>query len=98
MGLVTETGEIFDAIKKAKIYGKKLDRVNIAEEFGDMFWYLAVGCDSLGITFEEVWDKNIKKLRARFPERYSDDRALNRDLRKERKILEHKKRKRVRVR
>jgi NTP pyrophosphatase (non-canonical NTP hydrolase) len=42
MGLVTEAGELMDAIKKAKIYGKDLDLVNLVEELGDVkspvFW------------------------------------------------------------
>ena len=38
-GLVTEAGELLDAIKKAKIYGQKLDKVNVVEELGDIMWY-----------------------------------------------------------
>ena len=41
LGMAGEMGEIIDAIKKAEIYGKELDRVNLAEEVGDVFWYAA---------------------------------------------------------
>jgi NTP pyrophosphatase (non-canonical NTP hydrolase) len=88
MGLVTEAGEAMDAIKKTKIYGKPFDAVNMKEEMGDVFWYLAIMCDELGITFEEVWEKNIAKLAKRYPEKFTEELALNRNLEVERKTLE----------
>lgn len=88
MGIVTEAGELMDAIKKAKIYGKELDKINIVEELGDLMWYFALLSDELKVTFEEIWDKNIRKLALRYPEKYSHDKALNRTLDKEREELE----------
>jgi len=88
MGIVTEAGELMDAVKKTKIYGKELDTVNLIEEAGDLMWYLAILSDDLGVSFEEIWQKNIAKLRKRYPEKYSDELALNRDVESERKILE----------
>lgn len=88
MGVVTEAGELMTAVKKAKIYGKALDRVNLVEEAGDVMWYLAILADELGVSFEEIWEKNIAKLRQRFPDRYTEEQCLNRDTSAERKILE----------
>jgi len=88
MGIATESGELMDAIKKAKIYGRDLDKTNLIEELGDLMWYIAILTDDLGTSFEEVWDKNIKKLKARYPEKYTDEKAHNRNLPKERKELE----------
>lgn len=88
MGAVTESGELMDAVKKSKIYGRALDRVNLVEEVGDIMWYLAILADELGVSFEDIWEKNINKLRQRYPEKYSDERAENRDVATERKILE----------
>jgi NTP pyrophosphatase (non-canonical NTP hydrolase) len=88
MGIVSEAGELMDAVKKTKIYGKELDKVNLMEEAGDIMWYLAVLADELDITFEEIWEKNINKLQKRYPEKFSIDKALDRDLEGERKILE----------
>jgi len=87
-GVVTESGELMSQIKRAKIYGAKLDRVNLIEEAGDCMWYLGLLCDELDISFEEVWEKNIAKLRARFPKEYNNKEAKKRNLKKERKILE----------
>lgn len=87
-GLVTEVGEIMDQLKKAKIYNTELDTVNMVEEVGDIMWYLAVLCDSLGISFEDAWKKNINKLQIRYPHKYDDLHAVKRDLQKERTSLE----------
>ena len=87
MGLTTETGEFTDNFKKHIFYSQKLDEVNMIEEIGDLMWYLAILCDELGISFEEVWDKNIRKLKARFPDKYSHKKVAKRNLQKERKEL-----------
>lgn len=41
LGIVGEMGEIVDQLKKAHIYGKPLDQVNIIEEVGDVAYYVA---------------------------------------------------------
>ena len=41
LGIVGEMGEIVDQLKKAYIYDKPLDQVNIVEEVGDVAWYVA---------------------------------------------------------
>jgi NTP pyrophosphatase (non-canonical NTP hydrolase) len=87
MGMCTETGELMDALKKHMFYGKPLDGVNLSEELGDLFWYIAIACDALGTTFEEVWEMNIAKLRKRYPGKFTEH---ERDLLAERKELEHR--------
>jgi NTP pyrophosphatase (non-canonical NTP hydrolase) len=88
MGMVTEAGELLDALKKFIFYGKDLDLVNIKEELGDSNWYQAVMLDEIGNSYEEIWAMVIKKLRARHGDEYSAERVVNRDLNNERKILE----------
>jgi len=89
MGISTEAGELLDALKKHIFYGKKLDYVNISEELGDILYYISICMNVLGISFEEVMEKNIEKLKARYPEKFTEDKAINRDLDTERKILEN---------
>lgn len=67
---------------------RNLTRVNLAEELGDLFWYMAIVGDELGIKFEDVMDRNITKLKARYGEKFSEEKAEHRDLDSERKILE----------
>lgn len=88
MGLSTEVGEIMDILKRYLIYGKPIDWVNLEEEHGDLFWYMAIGADAGPFTFESAQEKNIAKLRLRYPNKFTEHDALNRDLDKERKILE----------
>ena len=87
-GLVTEAGEFLDALKKHKYYNKPLDMVNLAEELGDIFWYCARIAKTLGVTFEEPQERNISKLIARYGDKFTEEKALNRDLKTERTILE----------
>lgn len=88
VGLATEAGEVQDALKKHLFYGKPLDKVNLAEEMGDIFWYMAILADVLGVSFDDIQDKNIAKLKARYGDKFTAAAALNRDLETERKILE----------
>lgn len=88
IGLCTETGELQDTIKKYIFYGKELDTVNIEEELGDIFWYTAIICKSLKLDFQTIMEKNIAKLKKRYPEKFTEDRAINRNLSVERSVLE----------
>lgn len=88
MGCSTESGELLDTIKKYLFYGKKIDFVNVKEEIGDLLYYIAIMIDELDTSFEEIMKKNIEKLKARYGEKFSEDKAINRDLNIERNILE----------
>ena len=88
IGVCTETGESQDMIKKHVIYGKPFDRVNILEECGDKLWYIALALEAAGYTMEEAMERNIAKLKARYGDKFSEEKALRRDLDKERAILE----------
>jgi NTP pyrophosphatase (non-canonical NTP hydrolase) len=87
-GMCTEAGEFLDVIKKHIYYGKPIDFVNLAEEIGDLLWYCGIACDALGVSLEDVMQKNIEKLAARYPDKFSEDKAINRNLSVERNILE----------
>jgi NTP pyrophosphatase (non-canonical NTP hydrolase) len=89
MGLVTEAGEFQDMLKKHLYYGRELDTVNLREEIGDLLWYCAIALQALGTDFQEVMQTNIDKLKARYPEKFTEDSANNRNLKIEREILEN---------
>ena len=90
-GVCTEAGELMDIYKRFKFYGKPVDWVNVKEEVGDVMWYLALVCQSAGISLEDAAKGNIEKLRVRYPDRFSRNAALERDLDAEREVLEKKK-------
>lgn len=88
LGMQTETAEFSDALKKAIFYGKPLDVVNLCEELGDLFWYMAIAVDELKTTFTKEQTRVIKKLELRYPDKFSEDKAENRNLEAERALLE----------
>ncbi len=89
IGLATEAGEFLDALKKHVFYGKELDKVNLREEMGDIFWYCAIIADQLEVDFATVMERNITKLKARYGEKFTEQAATTRDLKTEREILEN---------
>ena len=90
LGLVTESGELADVLKRAFFYGKgaeSVDKNHIIEELGDLGYYWALACYTMGVTPEEVRSANIAKLRARYPNKFSTEDAYNRDTKKEMEAL-----------
>ena len=79
-GIVTEAGELMDQFKRAKFYGTKLDIINIKEEVGDILYYIAALLNNIESTFDECQDLNINKLLKRYPDGFSKDKAVNRNL------------------
>ena len=78
MGLCGESGEASDIVKKHLFHSHELDREALIKELGDVAWYLAEAAEALDISLEEVLEKNIEKLRKRYPEGFSAERSINR--------------------
>ncbi len=90
IGQLTEAAEFLEGVFVHVALGEPLDEVNLAEEIGDGQWYHAVACHALRTTIEVVQIANIAKLTARYPEKFDETQAVERDLAKERGILEGK--------
>lgn len=88
LGLMSEVGEVADALKKHIIYDRALDEINIMEESGDISWYQALMLSAVKKGMQEALDKNIAKLKQRFGDKFDYDAVINRDLAAERRILE----------
>jgi hypothetical protein len=88
LGCFTESGELLEAIK-AQYETGVIDKVNFGEEIGgDISWYQAIGIDAAGLDLDAERAKNINKLKIRYPEKFSSENAVNRDLTAERAVLE----------
>lgn len=87
-GLVTESGELLDALKRHDFYGAPIDLTNIREELGDLLWYIALACNANNWRLSEVMQANINKLYVRYPDKFRPEEALQRQLEIERFILE----------
>ena len=92
IGMTTEVGELSDVVKKHLFYNKPIDWVNLAEEIGDIMWYVALAArvveKNTGKPLSRILDENINKLKKRYPDSFSYDKAVSRDLVGERKELE----------
>lgn len=88
LGIQTESAELADILKKNIAYGKPIDWINYEEEIGDLMWYIINLCRMTGFNLEDILDKNIAKLRQRYPDKFTTNLALNRNLDAEREILE----------
>ncbi len=79
MGLCGESGEAVDLVKKHLFHGHELDREALIKELGDVAWYLAEASAALGISLDEILERNIEKLRKRYPEGFSSEKSINRE-------------------
>lgn len=79
MGLCGESGEVIDLVKKHFFQGHELDRDKMAEELGDVAWYLAETCEVLGLNLSDVLQGNIAKLAKRYPDGFSSERSIHRN-------------------
>ena len=70
-GLAEEAGEVLAAVRKHRFQSRELDREHVVAELGDALWCLAMVATSLGVTLDDVADRNIAKLRTRYPEGFS---------------------------
>ena len=73
LGLSGETGEVVEHIKKFLYHGRDLDLEMVAEELGDVLWYVAALCTTLGLSLDGVAFENLSKLEERYPEGFSDN-------------------------
>jgi NTP pyrophosphatase (non-canonical NTP hydrolase) len=67
LGLAGEAGEVADILKKALYHGHKLDKAELSKELGDVLWYLAALASLHGLYLDDIAEQNIAKLRARYP-------------------------------
>lgn len=87
LGTLTESSELAEHLLKL-IEDGSIDKAGIMEEAGDSDWYKAITFDALGASEAVSRTNVIDKLRVRYPEKYSDDAAANRNLAAEREKLE----------
>lgn len=80
LGLAGETGECADLVKKHFYQDGRKIIDNLKDEVGDCLWYVVEVASAMGWTLEEVAQHNVDKLRKRYPEGFSADRSLHREV------------------
>lgn len=89
LGVLSEAGEVAGAYKKNFAYGVELDRINVSEELGgDVMWYISNWYNIANFSIYRSMYSNIAKLKIRYPDGFSEEKALNRDKEAERQCLE----------
>lgn len=78
LGITGEAGEVADMIKKHIFHGHGLDTDALVKEIGDVCWYVALLCTAIGVDLASVMEKNIEKLKTRYPEGFSSEASINR--------------------
>lgn len=79
-GLAGETGETIDLLKKIIFHGHdmEINRDKLAIELGDCLWYIAGIATAAGINLDDIAKRNIEKLKARYPDGFSEERSIKR--------------------
>lgn len=77
-GLTGEAGEVADLIKKHFGHGHELDLTKVKKELGDVLWYLSQLAEQFGLSMDDVGEANIAKLKARYPDGFSEEASKNR--------------------
>lgn len=71
LGLVGESGESVDYIKKHVFHDHQLDIGGIRNELGDVLHYVAGIATLCGLTLDDIAQGNIDKLRTRYPQGFN---------------------------
>lgn len=79
LSLTGEAGEIAEIIKKHFYHGHPMEVDALADELGDLMWYIAVMANVYGFDLGEIARRNVEKLRRRYPEGFSKERSRNRE-------------------
>ena len=78
LGLTGESGEVAEVIKKHLFHATPLDQDALAKELGDCLWYIGAFATVLGLSLDDIAQRNINKLRKRYPEGFDTERSRNR--------------------
>ena len=77
-GMSAEVGEIHSIYQKF-YQGHPIKNDELKAELGDLMWFIAELCDVIGADMDEVAEKNIAKLKDRYPEGFDAERSVHRD-------------------
>lgn len=80
LGLAGEAGECADLVKKHNYQDGRPVVAALKDELGDVLWYVAEAASCLGLNMDDIADANISKLRARYPDGFSAERSLHREV------------------
>lgn len=80
LGLTEEAGEVANAVKHKHYCGECIGVAKIAEELGDVLWYVSALCTAYGISLDDVAKLNVAKLEYRYDgaNEFDEEKSANR--------------------
>ena len=78
-GIAGECGEIHSLYQKV-YQGHELIKERVMDELGDLCWFVMELCFAEGIDPEEMLEYNIHKLMTRYPDGFSTERSVHREI------------------
>jgi NTP pyrophosphatase (non-canonical NTP hydrolase) len=78
LGLAGEAGEFANMVKKLTAHGHNIPAETLADELGDVLWYVAEAASACNLTLDEIAVGNIDKLSQRYPGGFSQENSINR--------------------
>lgn len=79
IGLAGEVGEVVKIFGEAYYSGHaEIKPATLTDEMGDVLWYLSALATKSDIFLNDVMERNIDKLRGRYPDGYSAEASRNR--------------------
>ena len=79
LGLSGEAGECADLVKKHYFQDGRPMIDRLVDELGDVLWYVAETAAAMNVTLEEVAQRNVEKLKRRYPEGFEAENSLHRE-------------------
>jgi NTP pyrophosphatase (non-canonical NTP hydrolase) len=70
LGIAGEAGDVASCIKKTYAHDND-QREGIKENLGDALWYVAMICNFYNWDMQEILDKNLDKLKKRYPQGFT---------------------------
>jgi hypothetical protein len=85
--LFEASADLLDQVKRNTYYGTKIDPIAFGRSLGNVLKVLFEMCREENWSVSEIQERNIEKLRVRFPEKFNQNDAENRNLDAEREVL-----------
>lgn len=85
--LLAGAGDALDTVKRSLFYGIDLDEAVFGRHFGTMLAALRIMARDCGWDMTDLQVANIAKLSSRYPEKFTTEAAINRDIEAEREVL-----------
>jgi NTP pyrophosphatase (non-canonical NTP hydrolase) len=89
LAFLKENLKMLDSLKKKLYYNKEINIIDFITSTFRLYTLLEHYCNFYKTDISLILDRNISKLKARYGEKFSSERAINRDLEIEKKILEN---------